>query len=240
MKNSITIWDIESTRYLTDEYVILNFYISDLVNNQIEIIEIITKIHLVCNFKAKLLIDIDILNSEKMNINFFQWILIIDNEWKTNIYVHTKNNTWICIKVWVLKQIIISLQSVMTILIQTEFSLSTDWDFIFTSIYSEAYAHLVDANVQFVHLKNDLNQSIHINLKNCLEKIIEMKKKHCYLVDENSHNLAALKFVKLLSKCKHSEHSHSVTNSKEDVSISFSIKIHQNIKSDQLKEIMNK
>ena len=80
MKNSITVQSIESTRYLTDEYVILNFYISDLVNNQIEVIEIITKIHLVCNLKAKLLIDVNILDSKKMNISFSQQILIIDNE----------------------------------------------------------------------------------------------------------------------------------------------------------------
>jgi len=80
MKNSITVQSIESTRYSTNEYVILNFYISDLVNNQIEVIEIITKIHFVCNFKAKLLIDVNILNSEKMNISFFQQILIINNE----------------------------------------------------------------------------------------------------------------------------------------------------------------
>src|SRR5438034_2596665 len=114
----------------------------------------------------------------------------------------------------------------MTISIQTEFSLSTDQDFIFTSIYSEAYAHLVDTNIQFVHLKNDSNQFIHINFKNCLEKITEMKEKHCYLINENSHSLAVLKSVKLLSKCEHSEHSHSATNSRENVSISFSIKIH--------------
>ena len=80
MKNSITIQSIESIRYSTDKYVILNFYISDLVNNQIEVIEIIVKVHLVCNLKAKLFIDINILNLKKMNISFFQQILIIDNE----------------------------------------------------------------------------------------------------------------------------------------------------------------
>src|SRR5437667_7739051 len=128
----------------------------------------------------------------------------------------------------------------MTISIQTEFFLFTDQDFIFTSIYSEAYAHLVDTNIQFMHLKNDSNQSIHINFKNYLEKIIEMKEKHCYLVDENSHDLAALKSVKLLSKYECSEHSHSVTNFRENVLISFNIKIHQNAESDQLKKIVNR
>ena len=108
MKNSITVWDIESTRYSTDKYVILNFYISDLVNDQIEVIKIIMKIHFVCNLKAKLFIDVDILNLKKMNISFSQQILIINNEWKMNIYVHTKNNIQICIKIQALKQIIIS------------------------------------------------------------------------------------------------------------------------------------
>src|SRR5204862_5061390 len=119
----------------------------------------------------------------------------------------------------------------MTISIQTEFSLSTDQDFIFTSIYFRAYAHLIDTNIQFVHLKNDLNQSIHINFKNCLEKITKIKKKHCYLVNENFYDLAALKFIKLSSKYECSEYSHSVTNSREDVSISFDIKIHHNTES---------
>src|SRR6266480_5447283 len=100
----------------------------------------------------------------------------------------------------------------MTISIQTEFFLSTDQDFIFTSIYSEAYAHLIDTNIQFMHLKNNSNQSIHINFKNCLEKITEMKEKHCYLIDENSHSLAALKFIKLFLKYECFKCSHSVTN----------------------------
>ena len=80
MKNSIIVQSIESTRYLTDKYVILNFYISNLVNDQIEVIKIIMKVHLIHNLKAKLLIDVDILDSEKMNISFSQQILIIDNE----------------------------------------------------------------------------------------------------------------------------------------------------------------
>src|SRR5947207_15874459 len=103
----------------------------------------------------------------------------------------------------------------MIISIQTEFFLFTDQDFIFTFIYFRAYAHLIDTNIQFMHLKNNLNQSIHINFKNCLKKITEMKEKHYYLINENFHDLAALKFIKLLSKCECSEYSYSATNSRE-------------------------
>ena len=78
MKSLITVRDIESIKYSTDEYVILNFYISDLINDQIEIIEITAEIHLVHNFKAKLLIKIDIFKFKKMNISFFKQLLIVN------------------------------------------------------------------------------------------------------------------------------------------------------------------
>jgi len=64
MKNSITVQSIKSTRYLTNKYVILNFYISDLVNNQIKVIEIITKVHLVHNLKVKFFIDVSLVRPD--------------------------------------------------------------------------------------------------------------------------------------------------------------------------------
>jgi len=70
MKDSISVQDIRIIKYLTDEYVILKIYISDLVNEKIEIIEIVAEVHLVHNLKIKLLIDVDVLDSEEMNINF--------------------------------------------------------------------------------------------------------------------------------------------------------------------------
>ena len=46
-----------------------------------------------------------------------------------------------------------------------------------------------------MHLRNDLNHSIHINLKNNLEKIIEIKKEHYYLVNEDFYGLVILKLL---------------------------------------------
>jgi len=80
MKNSITIREIEIIRYLMNEFVILNIYISELINDKIEMIEIIAEIHLVCNLKIKLLVDIDVLDSEEMNISFCNCFLIINSK----------------------------------------------------------------------------------------------------------------------------------------------------------------
>ena len=106
MKNSIMIREIEIIRYLMNEFVILNIYISELINDKIEMIEIIVKVHLVHNFKIKLLISINILDSEEINISFCNHSLIINNknEWEIKIHVHTKNNIYICQKIWIFKK----------------------------------------------------------------------------------------------------------------------------------------
>ena len=63
-----------------NEFVILNIYISELINDKIEMIEIIMKVHLVCNLKVKFLVDINVLDSEEMNISFCNCFLMIDKE----------------------------------------------------------------------------------------------------------------------------------------------------------------
>ena len=125
----------------------------------------------------------------------------------------------------------------MSIFIKITISFSTDQDFLFTSIYSRVYAHFITADIQFVHLKNNSDRVIHITSKNDLEKITKMKKEDCYLVDENSHDLAALK---LISKCKCSECSHSLMNIKKDVTIFYDIRVHKNAESHCLDKIVNK
>src|SRR5204863_1241181 len=111
----------------------------------------------------------------------------------------------------------------MSISIKIETSLSTDQNFLFTSIYSGVYTHFVTADIQFVHLKNNSDRVIHITSKNSLEKITKMKEENCYLVNENSHDFAALK---LIFKCECSECSHSLMNTEEDITIFYNIKVH--------------
>ena len=80
MKILIIVREIKIIRYLMNEFVILNIYISELINNKIKMIKIIVKVHLVCNLKVKLLININILDSEEMNISFYNHFLIINNK----------------------------------------------------------------------------------------------------------------------------------------------------------------
>jgi len=43
--------------------------------------------------------------------------------------------------------------------------------------------------MQFIHVQNNSDQSIHIISKNSLEKIIKIKEEQCYYVNSNLHDL---------------------------------------------------
>ena len=79
MKNSITIRKIETIRYFINEFVILNIYIFELINDKIEMIEIIVKIHLVHNLKIKFLVaeNMFYMNNESFDENFFLSDIVI-------------------------------------------------------------------------------------------------------------------------------------------------------------------
>ena len=70
MKNLIMIRKIETIKYFTNKFIILNIYILKLINDKIEMIEIIVKVHLVYNFKIKFFVNINVLDLEKINISF--------------------------------------------------------------------------------------------------------------------------------------------------------------------------
>ena len=89
--------------------------------------------------------------------------------------------------------------------------------------------------MHFIHVQNDSDQLIHISSRNSLEKIIEIKKKQCYYIDSNSHDLTAQKSVKddesntlKLSKTTIAQQNFKILFDiiNENVSISFEIQIH--------------
>ena len=94
--------------------------------------------------------------------------------------------------------------------------------------------------MQFIHVQNDFDQSIHIFSKNSLEKIIKMKEEQCYYVDSDLHDLVTWKSVKdsesnMLKSGKTNDTDESISWQNlevlsdiinENVSISFEIQIH--------------
>src|SRR6266536_1712520 len=94
MNESINVRGINTTKYLLNKFIILNFFIPDVVDGKIELIKITAEIYLVSNLKAKLLLGVNILHNIRIDINFRNKIIIIagENRWKSNIHTYIKDN----------------------------------------------------------------------------------------------------------------------------------------------------
>ena len=77
MNKLINVRDISTTKYLLNKFIILNFFIPDVVDGKIELIKITAEVYLISNLKAKLLLDVNILNNIGIDINLRNKTIII-------------------------------------------------------------------------------------------------------------------------------------------------------------------
>ena len=79
LDKSIFVRDINNLMHNINEYVVIFCFIKKkLLNNSNHLIRFIIKIHLIDDFKANILININVMKSQKMNLLFVDNILIID------------------------------------------------------------------------------------------------------------------------------------------------------------------
>ena len=171
MNNPISVKNIGRNKYISDEYMFLDFYIPSIANDRIKFVKITAEIHLVLNLKAKMLIGVNIIKAENMDISFSSRTLIIagENEWATDIQIHAKDTHRIRRTVTALESTVIPPQSTVPVPIdlrffdkkariyahKKNFALPKNRDFLFKPEYPGAYAHLVDADIHHVYVKND-------------------------------------------------------------------------------------
>jgi hypothetical protein len=169
------------------------FYVYGKIRKSFYLIEITAEIHVVNIFKLKILIAIDIVNIEKIFINFRIRTLAIDiiSEFSTNIRAIRKNIKIIKIVVNSRKEEIISLNIIKEISIRIRKKLNDNRDFLFLSKYPNAIYHIMNSNFSFIQIYNDGENPIRV-LKERLEFIKEFMKTEYYHVDPESHNFAIL------------------------------------------------
>jgi hypothetical protein len=116
------------------------------------LIEITAKIYVVNIFKIKILIAIDIVNIEKIFINFRIRTFVIDiiSEFSTNIRAIRKNIKIIKIVVNSCKKKIIPPNTIKEIPIRIRKKLNNNRDFLFLFKYPNAICHIVNLNFLFI------------------------------------------------------------------------------------------
>ena len=94
IKELIIVKDIDSIIYFMNDYCIFNVYIFNVFKKRKLINHIHKKIHIINNFKIKILINIDIFEFKYININMIEKKLLIKNynNLIINIKIKTKNH----------------------------------------------------------------------------------------------------------------------------------------------------
>jgi hypothetical protein len=167
MNSILYLRGIENDLYYINEYIIMFFYIYGKIRESSCLIEIIVEIHIVNIFKLKMLIAINIVNIEKIFIDFRIRTLAIDIIPKFNANIRTirKNIKIIKIVVNSRKKEIIPLNIIKEISIRIRKKLNDNRDFLFLFEYSNVTYHIIDSNFSFIQIRNDGEDSIRFSRK---------------------------------------------------------------------------
>ena len=89
----LSIKEVDNKIIQSIEYVVVSVYFKDKYNNKSIIVEVIMKIHLIDDLKVKLLIDVNIINSEDIILNFLKNRLIIESCQNFEIIIKSKTRS---------------------------------------------------------------------------------------------------------------------------------------------------
>jgi hypothetical protein len=130
----------------------ISFYVYRKARELFCLIEIIAEIHVVDIFKLKMLIAINIVNIEKIFINFRirTFAINIIPEFSTNIRAIRRNIKIIKIVVNFRKKEIIPPNIIKEIPIRMRKKLDNNRDFLFLSEYPNAIYYIVNSNFSFI------------------------------------------------------------------------------------------
>jgi len=200
LASSIPVRGIGNKIHNSDEYILMNDFIKGtLPDGTPAIASFQREVHLMNDLKVKMLIDVDILSPERIQINLNDRTLQIDScqgiTAKIDIVTRKEANLKRIVRARV--KTIVSSHVFLEIPVKVK-DLSKDRDFIFEPEYDQdmrtqgdLYAHIVNASLSFVQLRNDTDQPLTIQRHARLGSVTEYDEDECFLANPVDNHLAA-------------------------------------------------
>jgi len=200
MTSLISVWDIENKIHHFSDFVMLITYIHEfLSDDKLTTTCFHQKIHLINDFRVKILLEIDIMIIKKMQLDLNEKIVRINScqEFTVNIFVLTRNLSNLKRIVWIKDQIMISSHALLKVFVlMKKNKLFTDRDLIFKSDYdqdlkqtSDLFTHVVNISFFFVQVWNDIEKSVIIQRHARIEAMLEYEEDDCFLTNSMNHYL---------------------------------------------------
>ena len=105
----------------------------------------------------------------------------------------SQKNDYVQWVIWIFIETVISSQSIHSVSIKIDHQLLLlNQDFIFNSSYSKTLKHIVDTNMFFIYVWNDLSISMTLSHHIKLKMIVKNDEKDCYVSSIKDFKFAAL------------------------------------------------
>ena len=165
--SNIKIKDIHSKIHDSSKYLVLNLYFKKKCHEEVAVAHVKTEFHLMNDLKIKILINMNVMNSEQMIFNFDNNILMISicQNMKISILFHRKAN-FVNKTIKATSQMTISIEKIMAVpmRIRNDISKNRDYNFYFKIIRmlktkNEFFVHVTDSDLMTVQIKNVFRKS---------------------------------------------------------------------------------
>ena len=202
MTASINVRDIDNVIYSSRTYAVLDLYMKSVSENKSAVDKIHREFHIVDELRCKILVEMNTMTLEQMMLDFQNKMFYapLCDKLIAFIKIALKSNARICRVMMTKKNTILSLKSTTKVSIyMREKKLSDDKDYLFElnksdlvahlSDFDDFYTHVVDCNMIYVNVKNDLSIVKRISRRARLELLIEYEKEKCYQINFTQQNL---------------------------------------------------
>ena len=203
MTTSISVRELDVAKHITDKYAMISLYFPKKNNSDESIkVVIIREVHLIKDLKAKLLIENDILDSEKIDISNSTNSAYIDSCEITIPIVIRAGSKSQSRSIHAIKTFVIPPKSECLMSVHVMISLS-ERDFLFEFSKTSnlfIYAHVVDSITSSILIRNDDEQFMKISRNFRLETLMKLDYINAY--QANSEDVSDLAIRHFKSKHK--------------------------------------
>ena len=186
MITSLKVKDIDPTTHESLEFVSISIYFSELAKNDTPaFVFIIREIHLVNDLKVKMLIDNDLLNSEKFIIDVEKKSTTIDScEINIMLEIQLKDPY---LRRTIHAQQAMMLQSGQEQLLPIRTKIPNGRDFFFEPDPNANFtmcSHILDTSTKRILVKNEIEHAIKVSRRYRLDQISEIDCDNCFQISE--------------------------------------------------------
>lgn len=198
---NIKIKNIDIKMHDNSKYVNVNFYFQKKCRDEIMIVQLKIKFHLIDDLKAQMFIKMNIMNSKQMILNFDNKIMIISTceNIEISISFHRKNAS-IDRTIRAAAKIIVSMKTTMIISIRIKkFKISTNrsYNFYFKikrqlKSKNKYFAYVTKIKMIAIQIKNTSTKSYVISKNFKIEHFCNYDEKNCFLTTSKNNHLIVI------------------------------------------------